>query len=309
VLDTVAQYRRAMRSFAGMTAMESWYARIDASELKEEFGAQLAPKQVRRFDKTIAKAKAKDSSRAYSKLAHSVNGDVRIVADPPLIVPIEDMLPGAEADQLDAAMRGLIRAYRDTLPRDRRKLLDRFRYVDAARKVVGVGSVGTRAWVLLMLGPSGDPLFLQAKEAQQSVLAPFAGKSEFGNQGRRVVEGQRLMQAASDILLGWVHVTGIDGEARDFYIRQLWDWKTSADIDRMLPSGMAAYCRLCGWTLARAHARSGDAVAIGSYLGAGDSFDRALVRFSEAYADQNERDHRALMEAIEARRVPCEMDL
>jgi uncharacterized protein (DUF2252 family) len=309
VLDTVAQYRHAMRSFAGMTAMESWYARIDASDLKEEFGSQLAPKQVRRFDKTITKAKGKDSSRAYSKLAHSVNGDVRIVADPPLIVPIEDMLPGAEADQLDAAMRGLIHAYRETLPRDRRKLLDRFSYVDAARKVVGVGSVGTRAWVLLMLGQSGEPLFLQAKEAQQSVLAPFAGKSEFGNQGRRVVEGQRLMQAASDILLGWVHVTGIDGAARDFYVRQLWDWKTSADIDRMLPSGMAAYCRLCGWTLARAHARSGDAVAIGSYLGAGDSFDQALVRFSEAYADQNERDHRALIEAIEARRVPCEMDL
>jgi uncharacterized protein (DUF2252 family) len=201
-------------------------------------------------------------------------------------------------------MQTLLGVYKASLPDDRAQLLDRYEFADIARKVVGVGSVGTRAWVILLIGrDAGDPLFLQAKEAQPSVLAPYAGKSQYGNQGKRVVEGQRLMQASSDIFLGWLRTTGIDGKRRDFYIRQLWDWKTSADVDAMLPSGMAMYAELCGATLARAHARSGDSIAIASYLGRSDSFDRALWEFAERYAEQNEQDHRALIDAIESGRV------
>jgi uncharacterized protein (DUF2252 family) len=307
VRGAVEAYRSAMRRFATMRTLDTWYSTISAQELKAEFGSQLGRQQVKKFERLVVKAKAKDSSRAYNKLAVNVNGDTRISADPPLITPIEDLLPDAEARYLDDSMRGLIEQYAETLPDDRRRLLSRFHYVHAARKVVGVGSVGTRAWVLLLLGgDSADPLFLQAKEAQPSVLAPYVGVSDYANQGQRVVEGQRLMQAASDIFLGWVHLTGIDGQPRDFYLRQLWDWKTSADIETMVPSGMAAYTRLCGWTLARAHARSGDAVAIGAYLGGGPSFDKALARFAEAYADQNERDHSALADAIASGRVEAQ---
>jgi uncharacterized protein (DUF2252 family) len=307
VRGAVAEYREAMRRFARMSALEVWYSRIDASGLKAEFGSQLAPDQVKRFEKTVAKAKTKDSSRAYNKLAVSMNGGARITADPPLIMPVEDLLPDAKAQELDDGMRGLIEQYRASLPDDRRRLLDRYRYAHAARKVVGVGSVGTRAWVLLMLGRGDEePLFLQAKEAQKSVLAPFAGHSEYKNQGRRVVEGQRLMQSASDIFLGWIHVTGIDGAPRDFYVRQLWDWKSSPDIDTMGPDLVAACGRMCGWTLARAHARSGDATAIGAYMGGGSSFDKALVRFADAYADQNEHDHAALVEAIASGRLEAQ---
>src|SRR3954454_20207754 len=239
VRRAVAEYREAMRRFARMNAMDVWYARMDGSGLRAAFGSQLAPEQVRRFEKSVAKAKGKDSTRAFNKLAHSVNGGVRILSDPPLIMPVEELLPDAEANKFDAAMQGLIASYAKTLSGDRRRLLGSFRYAHSARKVVGVGSVGTRAWVLLMLGrDESDPLFLQAKEAQQSVLAPFAGESRFKNEGQRVVEGQRLMQAASDIFLGWVRVEGIDGEPRDFYVRQLWDWKSSAEIDTMDPEMM-----------------------------------------------------------------------
>jgi uncharacterized protein (DUF2252 family) len=219
-------------------------------------------------------------------------------------------VPGAEAQELDDRMRSLIDSYGATLPGDRRRLLDGYRYAHSARKVVGVGSVGTRAWVLLMLGrDSNDPLFLQAKEAQPSVLEPFAGKSEFETEGQRVVEGQRLMQAASDVFLGWLRTPGIDGETRDFYVRQLWDWKASADIGTMLPKGIAVYTKMCAWTLARAHARSGDAIAIASYLGSGSSFDRAIAEFAERYADQSERDHAALVAAIDDGRIAAERGL
>jgi uncharacterized protein (DUF2252 family) len=198
-------------------------------------------------------------------------------------------------------------AYRATLPTDRRGLLDRFRFADMAHKVVGVGSVGTRAWVLLMLGRDDeDPLFLQCKEAQHSVLAPYAGASRYANQGRRVVEGQRLMQAASDIFLGWVRTTGLDGRERDFYVRQLWDWKVSADVEAMNAERLGVYGRLCGVTLARAHARCGDAVAIGANMGSGDACDRAFADFAEAYADQNERDHAALLAAVESGRLEAQ---
>src|SRR4051812_24965325 len=307
VRGAMAEYREAMRRFAGMSVLDVWYSRIDASNLEAEFGSQFGRLQVKRFQKTVAKARAKDSSRAYNKLAVSMNGGAHITADPPLIMPVEDLMPDAEASEVEARLSALIEQYRESLPDDRRLLLDRYRYVHAARKVVGVGSVGTRAWVILMLGRHGDdPLFLQAKEAQRSVLAPFAGDSEYENQGRRVVEGQRLMQSASDIFLGWIHTTGIDGAPRDFYVRQLWDWKSSADIDTMEPDLMAAYGRMCGWTLARGHARSGDAAAIGAYLGGGSSFDKAMVRFADAYADQNERDHAALVNAIDSGRIEAE---
>jgi|tagenome__1003787_1003787.scaffolds.fasta_scaffold20925175_2 uncharacterized protein (DUF2252 family) len=306
VRSAVESYRIAMRRFAGMKALETWYTSTDVRELRAEFGAQLRPEQLKKFEKAIAKGKSKDSARAYNKLAVSLNGSPRIAADPPLITPIEDLLPDAEAHQLDERMRGLIAQYAQTLPDDRRRLLSRFRYVHAARKVVGVGSVGTRAWICLMLGQDSEPLFLQAKEAQPSVLAPFLGASEYSNQGQRVVEGQRLMQATSDIFLGWIHLNGIDGQPRDFYVRQLCDWKTSAEIETLVPEGMTAYGRMCGWTLARAHARSGDAMAIGAYLGGGPAFDNALTRFAATYADQNERDHGSLVDAIKARQVPAE---
>ena len=207
-------------------------------------------------------------------------------------------------------MRGAIRTYRRTLTADRRRLLERFRYVHAARKVVGVGSVGTRAWILLLLGrDENDPLFLQLKEAQASVLEPFLGKSSYGKHGQRVVEGQRLLQAAGDIMLGWIRITALDGVSRDFYMRQLWDGKGSALVEVMDPTAMTVYAQLCGHALAKAHARSGDAIAIASYLGAGDSFDRALASFAEAYADQNERDYHALREAVASGRVSAETGL
>ncbi len=232
------------------------------------------------------------------------------MSDPPLIVPVAELAPTGRQEDVEEAFRELIRKYRRTLQGDRRRLIERFRFADAARKVVGVGSVGTRAWIVLMIGrDNGDPLFLQAKEAEASVLEPFVGKSEFANHGQRVVEGQRLMQAASDIMLGWLHTTGLDGVERDFYIRQLWDAKGSAIVDAMEPDAMGAYAQLCGATLAKAHARSGDAIAIASYLGKSDVYDKALAEFAETYADQNERDYEALKEAVASGRVKAETGL
>jgi uncharacterized protein (DUF2252 family) len=201
--------------------------------------------------------------------------------------------------------------YRRTLETDRRHLIERYEFVHLARKVVGVGSVGTRCWIALMLGRDGsDPLFLQVKEAEESVLSRYLGASEFTNMGQRVVAGQRLMQASSDIFLGWHRVpAGLDGRQRDFYVRQLRDWKFSIDIDAMVPGGMRMYGALCGWTLARAHARSGDAIAIAAYLGGSDVFDQAIAQFAAAYADQNERDHDAVLEAVKSGRIVAEQGL
>jgi uncharacterized protein (DUF2252 family) len=310
VRAAVAQYREAMHRVAGQGDLDIWYSRIDRAELLARFEGDASEQQLKTFRKTTAKAKKKDSTRAFERLAHVVDGEPQIVSDPPLIVRIEDLLPQARAEEFEDGIHELLRAYRASLPNDRRHLLERFRYVDLARKVVGVGSVGTRAWVVLMLGRDNeDPLFLQCKEAQPSVLEPFLGKSEFGHHGRRVVEGQRLMQSASDIMLGWLRTTGIDGESRDFYVRQLWDWKSSADVGVMVPSGMSIYGRMCGATLARGHARSGDCIAIASYLGKGDTFDRALAEFAETYADQNERDHQALVDAVASGRVTAEQGI
>src|SRR5271169_4127778 len=300
VLDTVAAYRTAMASFAAMKNLDVWYAHLDIETVVGEFASQFKPKQVKRTEKVLAKARTKDSMTAFSKLTHVVEGEPRIVAEPPLIVPIDDLAEGSERDEMFDGLHELLRSYRATLEFDRRVLLEEFRLIDFARKVVGVGSVGTRAWIALMLGNDGqDPLFLQMKEAESSVLEEFLGPSEFTNHGERVVTGQRLMQATSDIFLGWVHVdAGLDNQPRDFYGRQLKDWKGSAEIEQMIPKGMATYGRLCGWTLARAHARSGDRIAIAAYLGNGSSFDEAIGSFATAYADQNERDYEAIVDAV-----------
>ena len=312
VLDTVGRYRTAMAEFAGMKSLEVWYSHLDIDSALQEFGSQYKPKLVKRAQKGLGKARTKDSMTAFSKLTHVVDGKARIVDQSPLIVPIEQLAPAGEGrDQIFDELRQVLRGYRETLEFDRRVLLEEFELTDFARKVVGVGSVGTRAWIALLLGRDGqDPLFLQMKEAEASVLEEFLGPSEFSNHGERVVVGQRLMQASSDIFLGWLHIdSGLDGKARDFYGRQLKDWKGSAEIEQMVPKGMAAYGKLCGWTLARAHARSGDRIAIASYLGTSDSFDRAIVEFSKAYADQNERDYQELAAAVKSGRIKAETGL
>jgi uncharacterized protein (DUF2252 family) len=311
VLETVAAYRTAMAAFAAMKNLEVWYAHLDIEAALEQLGSQLGGKIVKRTEKGIAKARTRDSMSAFSKLTQQVDGQARIVADPPLIVPLADLAPGAERKEMFEALHELVRSYRATLQRDRRLLLEQFRLTDFARKVVGVGSVGTRAWIALFLGlDGGDPLFLQMKEAEASVLEEFLHRSEFRNHGERVVAGQRLMQASSDIFLGWLHVeSGLDSQPRDVYGRQLRDWKGSAEVGQMVPKGMAVYGRMCGWTLARGHARSGDRIAIASYLGGGSSFDRAIVQFSEAYAEQNERDYQALTQAVKSGRIKAQTGL
>jgi uncharacterized protein (DUF2252 family) len=299
-------YRDAMANFAGMRNLDLWYARIEADEL-EALARQGTAKQVKRFERNVAKAQSRDSMKAFTKLTEVVDGQLRIVSDPPLIVPVEEALPPEEHQRLEEFIREVLRSYRRTLASDRRRLLERFRYVHAARKVVGVGSVGTRAWIMLLAGrDEQDPLFLQFKEAEASVLEPFLGKSALRSHGERVVDGQRLMQAASDIMLGWLRATDAEGTPHDFYVRQLWDAKGSALVEEMDPRAMAVYADVCGRTLAKAHARSGDAIAISSYLGRGDGFDRALASFAEAYADQNERDYEALQAAADSGRIVAE---
>jgi uncharacterized protein (DUF2252 family) len=305
VMTAVREYREAMARFAEMRNIDVWYTRLDLAGIVETFGPSMSGKQMKRFQSNVAKVRTKDSMRALSKLCRTVDGELRIVGNPPLVTPIEDVLPGAEQDELEDVVRRMIRTYRRTLPRDRRHLLESYRYVHAARKVVGVGSA--RTWILLLVGrDEGDPLFLQFKEAQASVLEPFLGKSQFAQHGQRVVEGQRMMQAASDLLLGWERIDTIDGQQRDFYIRQLWDSKGSAEVELLDPAGLEAYGRICGWTLARAHARSGDRIAIAAYLGLGEAFDRALASFAETYADQNDQDYRALRKAVADGRVAAE---
>ncbi|MEV6245310.1 DUF2252 domain-containing protein [Streptomyces sp. NPDC051742] len=307
VRATVRSYREAMIRFAGMRTIDVWYAKIDAAGLEALAADRLHKGGRKRLADVMAKARTRDSLQAFAKVTRSVDGKPLIAADPPLLVPIADLLPDVERGALERQFRGLIERYGRTLPSDRRTLLEDYRLVDVARKVVGVGSVGTRCWIFLLLGRDDkDPLFLQAKEADTSVLAAHVGASQYRNQGERVVSGQRLMQATSDIFLGWERVDGIDGRQRDFYVRQLRDWKGIAMPETMNPRRMTAFGELCGVTLARAHARSGDRIAIAAYLGGGDAFDRALATFAEAYADQNERDHRALKDAVRAGRLPAE---
>ena len=311
VTTTVARtYREAIRRFAGMRTIDLWYAREEVDAISKLLAARVTAKQMREFEGSLAKARTKDSVRAFDKLTRPIDGEPRIIADPPLIVPLEDLVPPAELPRLDDLVRGIIRSYRHTLAGDRRRLLERFRYAHAAHKVVGVGSVGTRAWIVLMLGQDhNEPLFLQVKEAQRSVLEPYLGGSQFSNHGQRVVEGQRLMQAASDIFLGWIRTEDLEGVDRDYYVRQLWDQKGSPAIELMPPGLLSDYAELCGWTLARAHARSGDAIAITNYLGTGPVFERALATFGETYADQNERDYEGLKSAAKSGRIKAETDL
>ena len=312
VLTCARGYRTAMATFATMSSLQVWYAHLNIEEQLKRLAAKLDPTRFKALKKNLAKARARDSVQAFTKLTRKDGGEPRIVSDPPLIVPMEELLPeGKDLDQVTDELMGVIRSYRKTLETDRRHLLEEYRFVQIARKVVGVGSVGTRSWIILLLGrDGGDPLFLQAKEAGESVLERFVGKSAFTNHGQRVVAGQRLMQANSDIFLGWQRVTGItDGVSRDFYIRQLKDMKGSADAEAMIPSGMAQYSRLCAWTLARAHARSGDRIAIASYLGKSDVFDRAIADFSACYAEQNERDYQVLTAAVKKGAIEVETGL
>ena len=308
VAATVASYRQAMRNFAGLTQLDIWYAHADIDQLRAQFDAQLDARQRKLVTKSAAKARTRDSMQELAKLTTTVDGRLRIISDPPLLVPIEELIPDqARRGALQSEVQSIMSKYRRTLATDRRHLIDQYEFVHLARKVVGVGSVGTRCWIVLMLGrDAADPLFLQVKEAEESVLSRFLGASEFANMGQRVVAGQRLMQASSDIFLGWQRVTGLDGKQRDFYVRQLRDWKFSVDTDAMVPGGMRMYGALCGWTLARAHARSGDAIAIAAYLGGSDVFDQAITEFADAYADQNERDHDAVVEAVKSGRIAAE---
>src|SRR5271170_5882653 len=292
-------YRTAMQGFAGQPFLDVWYAHLDIEPAMAEFRSQVNAKRLKEFEKLLAKAHSSDSMKALGKLTTVVDGRRQIISDPPGIVPVEEVFSDVQADAIYAQVRAVLGKYRRTLQSDRRHLLEQFTLVQVARKVVGVGSVGTRAWVLLMDAADGvEPLFLQAKEAQPSVLAEYAGRSQYANQGERVVAGQHLQQAQSDIFLGWTRVTGPDGVDRDFYVRQLRDWKFSVPIEQMLPEGMTVYAGLCGWTLARAHARSGDRVALAAYLGGSAKFDQAIADFAETYADQNERDYAALQAAV-----------
>jgi uncharacterized protein (DUF2252 family) len=310
VLAAVASYRTAMQSFAGMNELAVWYARADLEQLRADYGDNLSARQRNLVDRGMATARTRDSMQATAKLTQIVDGRPRLVADPPLVVPIADLLPGPdEAETVRSWLHALLGEYRRTVREDSAALLGRFEFADMARKVVGVGSVGTRCWIVLMLGggSASDPLLLQVKEAQESVLSRFAGPSEYANQGQRVVVGQRFTQAASDIFLGWLKVTtGMDGKPHDYYVRQLRDWKLSLDITTMVPKGMQQYATLCGWTLARAHARTGDRIAIAAYLGGSDVFDNAVADFAERYADQTERDYQGLVSAVSSGRIKAE---
>jgi uncharacterized protein (DUF2252 family) len=301
----VTSYREAMRGFADQTNLQVWYAMADMDVLRQQ-ASQLKARQRKAADKALVKARTRDSMQEVGKLCRLQDGRLRIIADPPLVVPVDDLVPQqADRKALQSHLAHLMAGYRRTLETDRRYLLEQFQSADMALKVVGVGSVGTRCWIVLLLGrDQADPLFLQVKEAQESVLSRFVGASTYANQGQRVVAGQRLMQASSDIFLGWQRTeAGLDGQSCDYYVRQLRDWKFSLDVETMVPRGMRGYGELCGWTLARAHARSGDRIAIAAYLGGSDTFDRAVTQFASAYADQNEKDHRALVAAVASGRI------
>ena len=315
VMAGVRAYRQRMRDAAAEGTLGVWYDHLEAGELLDEVARQvrqsaLSKKSAAKARGYIAKARTRDSVRVLNRRAATHGGELRIVAEPPLIVPVEDLIvPGSEWEKTDVLVKELLSSYRGTLGVEHHPL-EEFRYVHAARKVVGVGSVGTRCYILLLIGrDENDPLILQVKEAQASVLEPFAGVSEYTHHGHRVVAGQRLMQAATDVFLGWQRITGLDGETRDYYVRQLHDWKGSADPEVMAANGALLYSRICGATLARAHARWGDRIAIASYLGKGEAFDRAIADFSAGYADQNERDYETLVHAVKSGRIRAQTGL
>ena len=310
VLAAAEGYRTAMRAFAGQPLLDVWYAHLDIEQAIGELRAQVKTERFKAAQGLLAKARTRDSTQALGKLTTVAGGRRRIISDPPMIVPVGEVFADLAADAIYEQLRAVLGKYRRTLQSDRRRLLEQFTLVQVARKVVGVGSVGTRAWVLLMDAADGaEPLFLQAKEAQPSVLAAYCGRSQYANQGERVVAGQHLMQAQSDIFLGWTRSRGPDGADRDFYVRQLRDWKFSAPIEAMIPPGMTFYARLCGWTLARAHARSGDRIALAACLGGSAKFDQAIAGFAETYADQNELDYAALQAAVKEGKVEATTEI
>jgi uncharacterized protein (DUF2252 family) len=316
-LQVGASYRTEMQRLASMSTMDVWYSRIDVAALLGDLqaaasatGSKADKRMAERTAKMMTKARTRDSLQALDKLTTVVDGQRRIISDPPLIVPVEEVFPQLVSDTLIDELHGLLRRYRHSLQTDRRHLLEEFRLVQIARKVVGVGSVGTRAWILLLEGKdTDDVLFLQAKQAEASVLEEFVGKSGYATHGERVVAGQHLMQAASDIFLGYEQVVGPDGVTRDYYLRQLRDWKGSFEVEGTIPPGLTKYAGVCAQALARAHARSGDRLAIASYLGNGPTFDRAIAGFAATYADQNERDYGALQAAAASGRITVESGL
>ena len=308
-LGATARYRTAMADFAEARDIEVWYSRVDSDQLQERLAPLLDADRRKRLARALAKTRTRDNLQAFGKLTESVDGRLRIRSDPPLVVPMRELLPESDSREFQQGFRTLIRQYGRSLQSDRRALLERYHFVDIARKVVGVGSVGTRCWIILLTGrDDDDPLLLQVKEATDSVHAEFVGKSRYTNQGQRVVAGQRLMQQASDMFLGWQHTTGIDGVERDFYVRQLRDWKGSLTIESLRPEGLEIYGEICAWSLARAHARSGDRIAISGYLGSSAKFDNAVAEFATTYADVNEVDHRQLADAVADGRVPANLD-
>ncbi len=310
ILAGTERYRTAMREFAGQPFLAVWYAHLDVEDAIAQFQSQMKKKRVKATQKMVAKAHTHDSMKALRKLTTQVDGQRRIISQPPMIEPIEEVFPDEQASAIYEQVRETLGKYQRTLQSDRKHLLEQFTLVQVARKVVGVGSVGTRCWIALMdAGDGTEPLFLQPKEAQASALAAYLGRSPYASHGERVVAGQLLMQAESDIFLGWTHVTGPDGVDRDYYVRQLKDWKFSFPIEQMIPSGMAAYAQMCGWSLARAHARSGDRIALAAYLGGSDTFDQAIADFAEAYADQNDRDYAALQTAVKDGRAQTTTDI
>jgi len=305
VLDTVAEYRQSMEEFALLGHIELWHLHMDLAGMKARWGGTVKHKTMKALDARLEHAHHRDNHRALEKLTGYVDGQLRIAPSPPLVIPIENLISANEKESEEETVHRFVRNYRAQMRGDRQRLLESYHFVHLARKVVGVGSVGTRTWILLLVGrDETDPLFLQVKEANASVLEPYLGKSIYANHGRRVVEGQWLMQASSDIFLGWGHVeNGIDGRSHDFYVRQLWDWKISLDVETMDPEEMIIYVKMCAWTLARAHARSGDPIAISTYLGKKDHIDNALAEFAAAYADQNEQDYQALVTAARDGRI------
>jgi uncharacterized protein (DUF2252 family) len=309
------EYRDRIRHAAGMGGLQAWYEHLEAGELLKMVRREVAVKrvgkrEVRTHEDMVAKARSRDSTRVLAKRTDTVDGDLRIVAEPPIIVPVEDLvLPGTSWTDPTPIIKRLLASYRRTLTQQHHPL-EEYRYLHAARKVVGVGSVGTRCWILLLVGrDEGDPLFLQVKEAGPSVLEGFLRPSVYRHHGQRVVAGQRLMQAATDIFLGWQRITGLDGVARDYYVRQFHDWKGSADVDTMDVAAATLYSRICGATLGRSHARWGDRIAIAAYLGKGAAFDHATADFAEAYADQNERDYAAFTAAVASGRLAALADM
>jgi len=303
-------YREGMRALAQQSMLEVWYAHLDIDSLLTRFQSLLDPKRTPAVWRAVMKARAHDNLDAFAKLAEIVDGEPRIAHNPPLVVPVEHFINGTDREVAMEVLENLLRAYYDTLLPERQYLLEQYRFVHFARKVVGVGSVGTEAWIALFLDHDhSSPLFLQVKEAQASVLEPFTAPSHYECHGQRVVVGQRLMQSASDIFLGWEKVSRGNDVHQDYYFRQLRDWKGSADVAGMTPEGMDLWARMCGWTLARAHARSGDRIGIAAYLGKSDTFDYAVAAFATAYADQNERDYAALETAVESGRLAAEMGM